>query len=80
MAIDFTALNTELARETDISTAIDTMVDKLLAAITEANAGVQPAVDAVVEQFRSNNDKLNASVLKGTIADPGTPPPTSFKR
>jgi hypothetical protein len=67
--LDFTALNAELARDTDLTSSIDTMVDRLLAEI-EANKTNPAALQAVVDKFRENNDKTVASVLKGTIADP----------
>jgi hypothetical protein len=45
------------------------MVERLLAEI-ELNKGNAAAVQAVVDQFRANNDATDAAILKGTIADP----------
>ncbi len=69
MALDFTALNAELARDADVVTSAVTLINRLLADV-EAAKGDPAAVQAVVDAYKAQTDALAAAVAAGTPVDP----------
>jgi hypothetical protein len=72
MAVDFTAINAEVARQTTVDASIETLLAQVaaaLAAIPKSSDPVtQAALDAVVAGIKSNNDAIVASVVANTPA------------
>ncbi len=72
MALNFDAMNAELARQTTVDASIETLLDQVaaaLAAIPASNdSATQAAIDSVVSGLKANNDSIVASVIKNTPA------------
>jgi len=62
---DLSALQAEVARNTDVGTSVVTLVQKLADELEAAN-GDPAAIQAIVDQLRSNDDALAAAVTANT--------------
>lgn len=67
--VDIPALTAQLERNTSLDGSIIALVEAFATEI-EAVKGDADAVQAVVDQFRTANDVLEAAVVKHTPADP----------
>jgi hypothetical protein len=65
MALDLTALDAEITRDTDVNSSASTLITQLAAAF-EAAKGDPAAVQALVDKLRANNDSLAAAVAANT--------------
>lgn len=61
MALDLSALSAELARDADVNNSAKTLITRLVDAVEAAKAD-PAAIQAIVNQFRANNDDLAAAV------------------
>jgi hypothetical protein len=72
MAVDFTAINAEVARQTTVDASIETLLTQVAAALTAIPKSTDPvtqaALDAVVVGMKANNDAIVASVVANTPA------------
>lgn len=79
MAVDFTKLRADLAKNTDVISSAKALLQKLLAEIetiaTTADAATQSSLDALTDQFGAQVDDLSTAVATGTAADPGNVQP-----
>lgn len=71
MALDLSALQAEVARDSDVNSSASTLISKL-ADLVEATKGDPSAVTALVAQLRAQNDALAAAVSASTPAEPPT--------
>lgn len=69
MALDLTALTAEVTRDRDVNSSASTLITQL-AAQFEAVKGDPAAVQALVDQLRSQNDSLASAVAANTPAAP----------
>ncbi len=69
MALDLTALQAELTRDTSVTSSAVTLITDLLAKV-EAAKNDPAAIQAIVDGFRTNSDALAAAVAAGTPAAP----------
>lgn len=69
MPLDFSALDAEITRDTDVNSSASTLITTL-AAQFEAVKGDPAAVQALVDRLRSNNDSLAAAVAANTTPTP----------
>ena len=75
MAVDFTAMEAEIARQTDVVTSVEVLLDKMavqIAALStnSTDAATQAAIDGYVSHIAAHTDRLTAAVAKNT---PGAP-------
>lgn len=61
MALDLSALAAEVARDRDINNSAVTVMNALLAEV-EANKSDPVALQALVDEYRANNDALAAAI------------------
>ena len=82
MAVDFTKLRDQIAKNTDVVASAKLLLQKLLAEIeqiaTTADEPTQKALDDLTQQFAAQTDDLSAAVAADTAADPANvqPAPT----
>jgi hypothetical protein len=65
MALDLTQLTAELQRDNEVNSSASTLITNL-AAQFEAVKGDPAAIQALVDQLRSQNDSLAAAVAANT--------------
>jgi hypothetical protein len=74
--LDLTRLRDEVARDNEVNASAATLILRLAAEV-EANKNDPEALQAFVDQLRSQNDTLAKSVAENTPHDPEPPtPPT----
>lgn len=75
MAIDFSKLRDQLAKNADAEASAKALIQKLLAEIEQiakaADGPTQSALNDLTSQFAAQTDDLSAAVVEGTKADPG---------
>lgn len=67
MALDFTALETEVSRDATVNGSASTLIERLAAEV-EANKNDPAALQAFVDRLRGQNDALAAAVEANTPA------------
>jgi hypothetical protein len=65
MALDLSALTAEIARDNDVNSSASTLITTLASQL-EAAKGDPVAIQAIVDQLRSQNDSLAAAVAANT--------------
>jgi outer membrane murein-binding lipoprotein Lpp len=75
MALDLTAANAEIARNTDLVSSIKAYAAAMTAKIEElknatSDPAAQAAIDALVAQLKANDDEATAAVVQNTDAAP----------
>lgn len=68
MALDFSQLEAEVARDETVDGSASTLIAKLAAEV-EANKNNPAALQALVDRLRASNDALSAAVAANTPAD-----------
>lgn len=78
MAVDFTAMNAEIAHNTDVVTSVKTLLTQLTAMIQaippSSDPVTQAALDDLTAKLKANDDDAAAAVVANTPAAP-TPAP-----
>ncbi len=75
MAIDFTAANAEIARNTDVVASVKLLLADLTQKIADlktasTDPATQAAIDALVASLKTNDDTAAAAVVANTQAAP----------
>lgn len=77
--IDLTALTAEVERNSTVDGSATALIEGLVAQI-EASKNDPAAIQAIVDTFRVQNDKLAAAVAANTPGAPVPPPVPSDRR
>ena len=76
MAVDFTAITAEVARQTTVDASIVQLLDNVVAALAAIAPSTDPATQASIDALRatiaSNDDAIAAAVVKNTPATPAS--------
>ena len=75
MALDMTAANAEIARNTDLTASIKLAFAALTQQVADlknstSDPAAQAAIDALVAKLKANDDEVTTSVLSNTDAAP----------
>lgn len=70
MALDFTALESEITRDADVNSSASSLLAQLFAEV-EANKNNPAKIQEIVDRVKANNDALSAAVAANT---PGSTP------
>ena len=78
MAIDFTAANAEIARNTDVTGSVKALLASLAQQIADlktasTDPATQASIDDLVASLKANDDDVAAAVTANTPADPNAP-------
>ena len=78
MAVDFTAITAEVARQTTVDASIIQLLDNVAAALAaiapSSDPATQASLDALRATLQANDDAIAAAVVKNTPAPPAATP------